>query len=153
MTQDQRNIYIERIKTLPERLEELIRTFSIEQLDTPYGKGKWTVRQVVHHLADAHLHGIIRTKWAVTENNPTLKTYEQDEWAKLPDYSLPIDSSLEILKGIHYRWEYLLSNLSETDWIKPVTHPDSDYSNVEEMIMAYAGHGEKHLGHIRQILS
>ena len=60
MTQDQRNIYIERIKTLPERLEELIRTFSIEQLDTPYGKGKWTVRQVVHHLADAHLHGIIR---------------------------------------------------------------------------------------------
>lgn len=153
MTKNQRKIYIEQIKTLPERLGELIRTFSIKQLDTPYGKGKWTARQVVHHLADAHLQGFIRIKWALTENNPTLKTYEQDDWAKLSDYSMPIDSSLEILRGLHHRWTYLLENLSEDDWIRPAVHPDPNFSNVEEMLKVYAGHGEKHLEHIRQVLS
>lgn len=152
MTNRDRKKYIEQIKTLPERLENLLRYAPDKKLDTPYGEGKWTVRQVVHHLADAHMNGFARLKWALTEDNPKLKTYEQDDWARLPDYNMPIESSLTILKGLHKRYSFLFKNLSDKDWSRTVDHPDPDYSNVEQLLKAYATHGEKHLEHIKRVI-
>jgi len=151
MTQDQRDYYIKQIETLPERMEEQIRTYSIKQLDTPYGEGKWTVRQVVHHLVDAHMQGYIRTKWALTEDNPTIKPYDQDDWAKLVDYTMPIDASVAILKGLHQRWGFLFRHLSEEEWHRPIKHPENFFSDIEGILVGYAGHGEKHLGHIQLV--
>jgi len=152
MTDEKRKQLIEQIKNFPERLEDTLREISITQLDTPYGPGKWTIRQVVHHLADSHLQGFARVKWALTENDPQLKIYDQDEWAKLPDSAMPIDSSLAILKGLHQRWAALFESINGDAWKRPVQHPDPDYSNIEEILAAYAAHGEKHLGHISHVL-
>lgn len=91
--------YIQMIKEFPEKLEEVVLNLSDEQLETNYGENKWTIRQIVHHLADSHNNGFSRMKMILTENNPTLKTYEQDKWAVLPDSKLPINCSLQILKG------------------------------------------------------
>ena len=152
MEAEERQKYIKQIGDFPNQLEEIVSGLSDKQLDTSYGEGKWTVRQVVHHLADSHIIGHARTKWALTEENPALKEYQCDIWAKLPDYSMPINNSLDILKGLHKRWYFLFENLSENEWTRPVDHPDPDYSNVEELLRAYARHGEKHLGHIRQVI-
>jgi len=152
MNTEERNKYIKQIGDFPDQLEKIVKELSDKQLDRSYGEGKWTVRQVVHHLADSHINGFTRTKWALTENNPILKPYDQDDWAKLPDSSKPIESSLLILKGLHQRWVFLFENLLEDQWMRPVDFPDPDYSNVEQLLKAYAGHGEKHSGHIKKAL-
>ncbi len=148
----ERQKYIEQIAELPRKLLELVRDATVEQIDMPYGEGKWTVRQVVHHLADSHINGFTRTKWALTENNPRVKPYDQDDWAKLSDSEMSIESSLLILKGLHQRWANIFENLSEDEWTRPVDHPDPDYSNVEQLLKAHAGHGEKHIGHIKRLI-
>ncbi|MCP4705154.1 MAG: putative metal-dependent hydrolase [candidate division Zixibacteria bacterium] len=152
MNNEKRQKYIKQIAEFPDKLLALVRTVTLYQIDTPYGDGKWTVRQVVHHLADSHIHGFARVKWALTEDNPEVKPYEQDDWAKLSDSELSIESSLLILKGLHQRWVHLFENLSEDEWTRPINHPDPDYSNVEQLLVAYAGHGEKHIGHIRNVM-
>ncbi len=152
MKSEERQKYIKQLAEFPRKLLELVRDATVEQIDTPYGEGKWTVRQVVHHLVDSHINGFTRTKWALTEDNPTIKPYDQDDWAKLSDSEMPIESSLLILKGLHQRWANIFENLAEDEWKRPVNHPDPDYSNVEQLLKAYADHGEKHLGHIKLVL-
>jgi len=152
MKREQRQEYIALIKSFPERLEELLKSLTVKQLDTPYGKGKWTPRQVVHHLADSHINALARLKWALTENNPELKPYDQEKWAELPDYTMPVDASLAILKGLHQRFTVLFENMTESDWKRPVRHPDPEYSSVENILKLYAGHCDKHLGHIKKVL-
>ncbi len=152
MKAEERQKYIKQIGDFPNQLEKIVKGISDKQLDTPYGEGKWTVRQVVHHLADSHINGFTRTKWTLTEDNPQVKPYDQDDWAKLSDSEISIESSLLILKGLHQRWANIFENLSEDEWTRPVNHPDPDYSNVEQLLKAYAGHGEKHIEHIRQVM-
>ena len=146
-----RQAYIEQIRGFPSRLETVVANLSDSQLDRSYGEGKWTVRQVVHHLADSHLNGLVRTKLALTENNPKLKPYDQDLWAALSDYEMPLDSSLALLRALHEKWCHLLDNMPEDAWGRGVDHPDPDYSNIEQLVIAYAGHGEKHLEHIKKV--
>jgi hypothetical protein len=152
MKSEERQNYIKQLANFPGRLEKALLNITKRQLDTPYSEGKWTVRQVVHHLADSHINGFTRTKWALAEDNPEVKPYDQDNWAKLPDSEMTIESSILILKGLHQRWANLLRNLSEDQWTRPINHPDPDYSNVEQLLKAYALHGEKHLGHIRLVI-
>ncbi len=152
MNSNERREYIKQLAEFPRKLLELVRDATVQQVDTPYYEGKWTVRQVVHHLADSHINGYARMKWALTEDNPKLKPYDQDEWAKLSDSKMSIESSILIIKGIHQRWVELFKNLSESDWKRTVDHPDPDYSNIEQLLRAYASHGEKHIGHIRLVL-
>ena len=153
MKSEEKYVFVKQLGELPDQLEKIVNGLSDKQLDTPYGEGKWTVRQVVHHLADSHINGFTRTKWALTEDNPAVKPYDQDDWAKLSDSEMSIDSSLLILKGLHQRWANLFENLTEEQWTRPIYHPeDSDYNNVEQILVAYAGHGEKHLGHIRLVI-
>ncbi len=138
----------ERLRALPELVEQAVAGLSDEQLDTAYGEGKWTVRQVVHHLADSHSNANARFKLTLTENRPTLATYDQDLWAQLGEMHLPLESSLSILRGLHCRWATLLQSLSEDDWQRRADHPEDGEYSFQSLIEVYAEHGETH---VRQI--
>lgn len=149
LTSTERNDYIKQIRWLPSALEQAVAGLSDKQLDTPYGEGKWTVRQVVHHLADSHINGIIRFKKLLTEENPILSTYEQDEFAKLPDMNLPLEPSFEILRGLHERWAVMLEGLDESAFGKTAQHPEDGEYTLDSLLKVYAEHGVKHIGHIQ----
>ncbi len=147
----EREKMIRRIEALPGQLQDAVRGLSDAQLDTPYRGGGWTVRQVVHHLADSHLNAFVRTKLILTEERPTLKPYSQDAWSTLADASLPIAPSLEILSGLHRRWVALLRSIPEADWSRPAFHPERGEVTPESMLAMYAGHGENHVAQIRSL--
>jgi len=149
LTAADRREKIASIRKLPAAIEAAVKGLNDQQLDTPYRIGGWTVRQVVHHLADSHLNAFVRMKLILTEDHPTLKPYDQDEWAKLPDtQGTPIDSSFSILKGLHDRWCKLLENVPDTGWSRAAHHPENGEVTLESMLSTYARHGEKHVEHI-----
>ena len=104
---------ISKIKNYPQELDSLLEKYTEAQLDIPVRKGEWTIRQIVHHLADAHLNAFIRMRLVLTETKPIIKPYDQAAWAELDDMTLPIQPSLLILRGVHERWARMLSNLPE----------------------------------------
>lgn len=139
------------IKELPTLLRQAVAGLSDEQLATPYRPGGWTIRQVVHHVADSHLNSIIRFKWALTEENPTIKAYHEAEWAKLADYDLPLEPSLSMLDGIHARLTALFDGLTDEQWNRAFIHPESGTTILLKRNLAlYAWHGKHHLAHITQ---
>ena len=143
---------ISEIETLPSQLEEAVRGLDDSQLDTPYRAGGWTVRQVVHHVADSHMNAFIRMKLILTEENPTLKPYDQDRWAAQADVSgVPVERSLEIVRGLHARWVLLLRAAGEAAWQRPAHHPERGKVTLEDMLKTYSGHGRKHVGHITSL--
>jgi DinB superfamily len=149
LTPDERKDLISKIRSLPDQIEKFVRGLSEEQLDTPYRKDGWTVRQVIHHLADSHINGYARFKLTLTEDHPTLKSYDQDEWSYLPDANdLSVGISLSILKGLHDRWAYLLENISSSSWKRVAFHPEDGELTLNDLLKSYAEHCEKHLGHI-----
>lgn len=150
MTPQERESLIAKIEALPSQLELLVAGVPDERLDRPYRLGGWTSRQVVHHLADSHMNAFIRTRLILTEENPTLRPYSQDAWAELADStSGPLAPSLTILRGLHRRWADVLRSVPEEGWSRPATHPEYGATSLELQLKIYAGHGEKHLGHIR----
>ncbi len=150
MTKAERDALIAKIEALPGQLEALVAGVSDERLDRPYREGGWTSRQVVHHLADSHANALIRARLILTEDHPVLRPYDQDAWAALPDAAKgPLAPSLEILRGLHRRWVELLRAVPEEAWSRPATHPQYGATSLEAQLKTYAGHGEKHLGHIR----
>jgi hypothetical protein len=146
--------WIAQIESLPVNLSDLVIPLSKEQLDTPYRPGGWTVRQVVHHLADSHHHSYIRFKWALTEDRPVIKPYLEKEWAMLFDaVSAPIDLSLKHLEAVHAKLVYLLKGLSEEDLMKTFIHPvGNSETTLKENIGRYAWHGNHHFAHIKSLL-
>jgi hypothetical protein len=149
LTTTERREKIAKIQQLPAVLKAAVQGLNDRQLDTPYRTGGWTVRQVVHHLADSHMNAVIRMKLILTEEAPTLKPYNQDAWAKLIDTStLPIQSSLALLTGLHERWTKLLESLPDGAWIRTAHHPERGDVSLESMLITYSGHGEKHVGQI-----
>ena len=153
MTLEERDELINVIKTLPKILSATISHLTDEQLDTPYGGGKWTVRQVVHHLADSHVNGFARLKMMLTEDNPSLKPYDQDKWARLSDtINLPTDHSMKILEGLHFRWGVILDNMTDEDFKRTGHHPEDGDVNLEWHLKAYSNHCDKHLQHIIGLL-
>src|SRR3954462_7317240 len=114
---EQRRELISRIERTPDRLREAVAGLNPEQLDTPYRDGGWTVRQLVHHVPDSHLNAYTRFKLALTEENPTIKTYEEDRWANLPDVqAVPIETSLQLLEALHARWAGLLNAMGPSEF-------------------------------------
>jgi hypothetical protein len=151
-TSEQRNAMIDRISRLPALVRETIKDMSDAQLDTPYGPGKWTARQVVHHLADSHLNGYARMKVILTEDRPTLKTYDQVAWAKTADVvAQPVESSIQILDGLHHRWTVLLQSLADSDWGRAAKHPEHGDISLDWLLEIYASHGEKHMQKIADL--
>ena len=144
---------IQEIAQFPNLLKNEVSQLSDEQLDTPYREGGWTIRQVVHHCADSHMNCFIRIKWALTENNPTIKFYYEDRWGEMEDnVKMPIEPSLAFLEGLHFRLAYLMKSLSETDLKKSFIHPEHNASfQIKEIIGTYAWHGLHHLAHITEL--
>ncbi|MEH7494774.1 YfiT family bacillithiol transferase [Neobacillus niacini] len=143
--------WINEIKDLPRLLRDVVKHLDNEQLDTPYRPGGWTVRQVIHHLADSHMNAYVRFKLALTEEKPVIKPYEETKWAELSDYKLPIDISLSLLEALHIRWTDLLLSLIPADMEKTFIHPDSGEVSVGKNIGIYAWHGRHHLAHITSL--
>jgi len=141
--------WINDIKTLPGKMRHAIIGLGYDQLNTPYRPGGWTLRQVVHHTADSHLNAMIRFKWAMTEDNPTIKAYQEADWALLPDYKLPVEASLKILDGLHQRMVAMFEGFSEDDWNRTFIHPETGATiSLKRNLALYAWHGNHHLAHI-----
>ncbi len=151
VTQDQVAVWIDDIEALPADLRRTVSPLSDRQLDTPYRPGGWTVRQVVHHLPDSHMNSYIRFKWALTENRPVIKAYDEKGWAELPDSGGPIGHSLDLLEALHGRWAGLLRNLRWAELQREFVHPDSGPSELAVTVGAYAWHGRHHLAHIERL--
>jgi uncharacterized damage-inducible protein DinB len=145
--------WIKEIEDLPRLLRDAVKDLNNEQIDTPYRSGSWTVRQVIHHLADSHMNAYVRFRLALTEVNPIIKTYDETKWAELNDYELPIDISLSLLEALHVRWTNFLRSLTPTDMEKTFIHPDSGEISVGKNIGIYAWHGRHHLAHITSLCS
>jgi len=145
------NAWIKEIEDLPRLLRNAVEDLDNEQLDTAYRPGGWTVRQVIHHLADSHMNAYVRFKLTLTEDNPVIKPYDETKWAELSDYTLPIDTSLLLLETLHKRWTNLLLSLTPTDMEKTFIHPDSGAVSLGENIGIYAWHGRHHLAHITSL--
>ncbi|MFB3160930.1 YfiT family bacillithiol transferase [Neobacillus sp. 179-J 1A1 HS] len=143
--------WVKEIEVAPVQLREAVRNLGEEQLDTSYRPGGWTVRQVVHHIADSHMNSYIRFKLALTEDQPTIKPYFEDRWAELPDSELPVEISLSLLEALHGRWVTLLRSLNESDLEKIFNHPDSGVQTVGNTIGMYAWHGRHHIAHITSL--
>jgi uncharacterized damage-inducible protein DinB len=148
---EQRKSKIADIRAFPPILKSAVSGLNDEQLDTPYRDGGWTVRQVVHHLADSHANAYLRFRWLVTEDYPAIKTYDQDVWAKLPDSRLPLNSSLSILDGLHERWATFLEALPEEAWSRKGTHPEIGEVTLDDLLEIYSGHGAHHAGQITDL--
>ena len=143
---------IDEISKTPTNLHGAIAGLKDEQLETPYREGGWTVRQVVHHVADSHMNAYIRWRLALTEKEPTIKPYEEAEWAKLEDArSAPVEISLALLEALHERWTRLLHSLKAEDFALTFRHPEHGVRTLDWMLFLYAWHGRHHTAHITEI--
>jgi hypothetical protein len=143
--------WIQAIEAAPFQLRAAVKDLHDRQLDTVYRPEGWTVRQVVHHIADSHMNAYIRLKLALTEENPVIKPYREEKWAELSDSNLPIDISLGLLEAVHKRWGVLLRQLQPADLEKTFIHPDSGVTKLSVYIGMYAWHGQHHIAHITSL--
>lgn len=140
---------IDQIATAPARLREAVRGLSGDQLDTPYRPGGWTVRQTVHHVADSHMNSYVRLRLALTEEEPTIKPYDEAKWAELEDArTLPVEISLGLLDSLHHRWVALLKSLSDADFARTIRHSVLGVVRLDTNLALYAWHGRHHAAHI-----
>jgi hypothetical protein len=145
----QRNALIDNLAALPQQLRAAVQDLNETQLETPYRPDGWTVRQVVHHVADSHLNSYIRFRWALTEEEPLIKVYDEKAWATLPDASSAApDVSLALLATLHARWVWLLRALTPEQFQRTLRHPEAGLLKLETMLGLYDWHGRHHLAHI-----
>jgi hypothetical protein len=153
-TDDDLRKWINEIKIAPGKYRQAVISLTEKQLDTHYRKGGWTLRQVVHHVADSHLNCLMRIKLALTEENPTIKPYEEALWALQADYRMPVESSLRMLEGIHIHMAALMESFTGNEWNKTYYHPESKRTYPLKYVAAlYAWHSKHHLAHITETVS
>jgi len=153
-TQELRKEFIEILKNAPKQFEDAINSLSEKEMNIPYRDGGWTPRQVIHHVADSHMNSLIRIKLAITEDNPTIKPYDENAWITLSDSNSEVQSSLKILDGVHLRYVQLLESLSEEQFQRTCYHPESKITmTIDYLIALYAWHSKHHLGHILLVKS
>jgi hypothetical protein len=141
--------WITEIAEAPAKMRAAVAGLTPQQLDTPYRPGGWTVRTVIHHVPDSHMNAYIRFKLALTEDQPTIKPYDEKAWAGLADYSsTPIEASLALLEGLHERWVQLLRSLSEADYMRQFHHPELGVVRLDGTLAAYSWHSRHHVAHI-----
>lgn len=139
------------VRELPLRLAEAVRGLNEQQLDTPYRDGGWTVRQLVHHVADSHTNCLLRFKLALTEENPAIKAYRQDAWAGLADSRLPVEVSLRLIAAVHERWVALLESMTPPDFERCFVHPENGPQSLNLALAIYAWHSRHHTAHITRL--
>ena len=150
--QQQLDEWIEQISTLPRRFATEVVEMGHEQLDKPYREGGWTIRDLIHHLADSHINSYVRFHWAMTEESPKIKAYDENGWAELPYLKdLSIQTSLDLLSLIHERWVALLNSMTTEAFDKKYIHPLNGEQVLKEVLAMYAWHGEHHLAHVTEL--
>ena len=152
-TQEERNQRIETFENLPLKLDKSLHGFTDEMYDTPYREGGWTIRQLIHHIADSHLNSFSRFKRTLTEDRPLIKGYDQAAWAEMSDAKqLSPDVSLNIIRGVHIRLTNVLRNMSEADFEKGLQHNEWENDlSLDDMLALYAWHSDHHLAHITNL--
>jgi len=152
LTPAQREEAIAQIAAAPKLLRDAVAGLSREQLDTPYRPGGWTVRQVVHHMPDSDLNAYIRLKLALTEDEPVIKTYEEELWAELADSrDTPVEVSLALQEALHLRWDVLLRSMRAEDFSRRMRHPVRGLTSIDNLLGIYAWHGRHHAAHITSL--
>jgi hypothetical protein len=153
LTPDERRSMIDTIAAAPARMREAVAGLSEQQLDTPYREGGWTVRQVVHHVPDSHLNAYCRLKLALTENEPTIRPYDEALWAQLDDVrTTPVEVSLTLLESLHARWVGLLRSLKDDDFRRTFRHPEhAGTPTIDWLVALYEWHGRHHVAHITSL--
>ena len=146
-----RQSWIHEIAETPRRMREAVAGLKDTQLDTPYRPGGWTARQVVHHVPDSQMHSLLRMKFALAEEQPEIKPYDEVVWATLPDTRAPVEPSLALLEALHARWLTLLNNLTDEQFHRTFRHPQLGMRNLHATVALYAWHGRDHVGHIASL--
>jgi uncharacterized damage-inducible protein DinB len=147
-----RSAHIQTLRLLPERLTAAVAGLDDHQLDTPYREGGWSVRQVVHHVADSHANAYVRMKLALTEDFPTIKPYDEAAWADLPDARwLPVAISLNLIAALHLRWVSLLESVGEEDFRRGYVHPEGGRQTLAQVLALYDWHSRHHTAHIANL--
>ncbi|MBT8232379.1 MAG: putative metal-dependent hydrolase [Saprospiraceae bacterium] len=153
VTPEDRSNWIAAIERLPSSLEALTGHWNVGQWHTPYRPGGWTAHQLVHHIADSHMNSLLRFKLGLTEDNPTIKPYDQDAWVKMKDVSnLPASVSLQIIDGIHKRFVNVLNNMSDNDFKRTIFHPEMNKTlDLNFMLALYGWHSDHHYMHLKNL--
>lgn len=154
MSSEQYAAYVDRLERLPAQVEHLVTGLTPARLTTHYLPGEWTVAQNVHHLADSHMNSYVRCRLIMTEENPTLKPYDQDAWADLPDAAdANLGASLTLLRSLHTRWVHFFRSLDEADWQRAGIHPAAGRVTLADQARTYADHGAAHIEQMRRTLA
>jgi uncharacterized damage-inducible protein DinB len=149
---EERDRFIREIAETPERLRAAVEGLGPGELETPYRPGGWTVRQVAHHLPDSHLNSYIRFKFAVTEDEPRVKGYDEAQWAELEDAKkLPVEVSLALLTALHERWVVFLRSLTSEQFQRGFIHSQIGRVRLDQNLALYAWHGRHHVAHIERL--
>jgi uncharacterized damage-inducible protein DinB len=149
VTAEKRRHWIEEIAAAPELFRKATAGLTERQLDAPYREGGWTIRQVVHHMADSHANNLIRFRLALTEDNPAIAGYDPAKWAEIPDAKTgPTEVSLDLLQAIHDRWVLLLRSMAPADFGRTFRRPDGQVVTLDRALQTYAWHGKHHAAHI-----
>src|ERR1700680_2935358 len=152
LTPAERRTLIDQIVAAPARMREAVAGLNEQQLATPYRDGGWTVRQVVHHVPASHLNAYIRFKLALTEEMPTIRPYDQAQWAELADArESPVETSLQLLESLHDRWVRLLRSMSDADFSRRLMHPENGEMTLDSVLALYGWHGRHHTAHITSL--
>jgi DinB superfamily len=151
VTVDERIYAIATLAELPSQLRNAVDDLDRDQLETPYRIGGWTVRQLVHHIADSHMNAVMRVRMALTEDWPTIFEYDEKVWATMHDYRGPVEWSLELIESLHARWVMLLQSLDDNQWQRGFMHPKAGRMTVEFSTMLYAWHSRHHVAHITHL--
>jgi uncharacterized damage-inducible protein DinB len=152
VTAAKRQQAIAEISEAPKKLRAAVAGLNDAQLDTPYREGGWTVRQLVHHVADSHVNAYIRWRLTATEKEPTIKPYDEKQWADLADAkAMPVKVSLDLLEAIHERWVNLLDKTPEADFTRTLRHPEHGVRTANWIVFLYAWHGKHHVAHVTEL--
>ncbi|MBM3760122.1 MAG: putative metal-dependent hydrolase [Acidobacteria bacterium] len=147
-SESDRQAAIAEIRDLPRHLKAALEALGEDKLDTPYRDGGWTVRQLVHHIADSHMNAFIRLRLGLTEDKPTVKPYNEQLWAELPDATLPISFSVAIIENLHHRMTVMLELTPAESFSRELVHPDNGVMSLDHVLQMYAWHGRHHVAHI-----
>jgi uncharacterized damage-inducible protein DinB len=152
ITRDTLAQWINELEAIPQQLQDAIAGLSNEQLDTPYRPEGWTIRQVVHHLADGNLNAYLRFKLALTENEPTIVPFNEEGWANLSDsVELQPEVSVSLLRGLHQRWVNILRGLKQEDFQRSFIHPEGGITTLDKALGFAVWHGKHHIAHITSL--
>src|SRR5438270_9890962 len=148
----ERSAMIDEISRTPAKLRAAVKGLSAAQLATPYRPDGWTVLQLVHHVADSHANAYIRFKLALTENEPTIKTYDEKKWAELEDSrTTPVEVSLSMTDAVHHRWNVLMRAAKPQDFARTLRHPEMGPMNLDALLQLYYWHGQHHVAHVTRL--